>query len=111
MYSSRKLILSLLLVFCGVGRGEAAEYQGYVSSIMAVGGKVFVVLNGGSGSGLCSAVTRFYLDPGSAYDRAMMALAMTAKTAESLVYVGGTDTCMSAWPYNDSQQLTAINGM
>lgn len=69
------------------------------------------MLNGGTGNGLCNPVARFYLEPTSAYDRAMSALALTAKTSGSLVVSGnyaefGTQWEISVASRNSSLVLT-----
>lgn len=110
-----KLILRTMfaaaLICSFTATARAADYQGYVVAIMAVGGKVFVQMANGFGHSVCSGGPRFFLDPTLAYDKAMLTLSITAKAEGSLVYVGADDACVTGWPYDNSQQLTAINVM
>ena len=63
----------------------AGYYQGYVTNVMASGGKIIVTLASGAGQSTCTAIPKFYLDPNVAYDRAMLTLAITAKINQTLV--------------------------
>lgn len=104
-----RTLLILSVTGSSVAPAYAGYYQGYVVNVMADGGKVLVTLANGSGQSICSAGPKFYLDPNLGCDRAMLTLAISAKLTDKLVYVSGSDNCQSEWPYNNAQQLTAID--
>ncbi len=107
--TSFSLAAAVVLGVVWTSAASGSDYEGNITSINANGGKAMVTLANGSGASYCPAGPKFYLDPNVACDKAMLSLALTAKATRRLVYVSGTNTCESAWPYDHSQQLTSID--
>jgi hypothetical protein len=110
----KKTILSVVHIFLalawfGVAEASAGSYQGNVTSVFAVGGIVLVTVSNGSGQLVCSGVAQFWADPSTAFGQTQVAIAMTAKATGAQVYVQGNGVCSTAWPYNNTEQLVALN--
>ena len=101
--------VTLSLTCVGLAQANPGQYQGNVATVMSVGTIVLVTLNSGSGQLLCGSVPQFWLDTTTSSGQAQLALAITAKTNGAQVYVQGNGTCTTAYPYNNTEQLYALN--
>ncbi|HEY0342500.1 MAG TPA: hypothetical protein VGC34_16990 [Steroidobacteraceae bacterium] len=97
------------LAWVGAAHASQGSYQGTVTSVFATGGIVLVTVSNGAGQLICSGVAQFWVDPSTDFGRTQMALAMAAKASGALVYVQGNGACSTAWPYNNTEQLVALN--
>ncbi len=88
---------------------NAGSYQGYVTNVFAVDGRVHIKLDTGAGTSQCGAGTAYYIDVGTEFGRAMLSIAIIAKTTQTLVWVAGTDSCLVGTPYNGSEALAQID--
>lgn len=105
----------MVLALAGLPIGvSASAYQGVVSNVWPHGGKVFVFLSSGSFDGAPSACPAsggraFYsLDPNTAFGRALMATALSAKLSGRVVWVQGNGACAPS-PLGDSESLNGID--
>ncbi|TVZ37418.1 hypothetical protein P886_1759 [Alteromonadaceae bacterium 2753L.S.0a.02] len=90
----------------------AASYQGKITSVFAYNSKIFILIKNGGFDNSESCTNQadgmsLWLDPTQDYDKAMFSLALTAKTTDKLVWVGGGD-CI-AGPFGQSAKLVAID--
>jgi len=102
---ARSLNLSTLLVLAASpgfsGLASASSFQGNVTNFSPSNGKVFVVVSGGfSGAATACAnnsasLMMYWIDPATAYGRALMATALSAKLTDKLIYLQGDGTCTS----------------
>ncbi len=97
------------LAWAGAAQASQGYYQGIVTSVFAAGGIVLVTVTNGSGQLICSGVAQFWVDLSTDFGRAQLSIAMTAKASGAQVYVQGNGVCSPAWPYNNTEQLVAIN--
>lgn len=79
----------------------ATSYQGTVSNVFAISGKVHVRVSDGQFDGAQGACPNgsamwYSVDPNTAYGRSLIAIAMSAKLSARLVYVGGNGVCDSS---------------
>ena len=91
--------LTALLTMCLITPAFASAYQGYVTNVFALRGKVQITLNGGNFDGpaaVCggnAASIGYVADPATPYGRTLVALALSAKLTGRLVWVGGDGNC------------------
>jgi len=85
------------------------EYVGTVDSIKADGGKIFIILKGGTPSPTCGIGNAFYLDPSKDYDKSILSLAIAAKATNSEVYALGGGVCESSWPIKTRLKLVSFS--
>jgi len=97
---SRSRIRALLLATVGLSfaaSANASDYQGYVTSLIQIGSRVFIYVgNGHFGTDNCGTGRTqliLYTDPTTAEGRSFVALATTAKVTNTEVYVAGDGVC------------------
>jgi hypothetical protein len=86
---------------------SATVYQGYVTNVTAASGMIYIVVaNGafGGGQGNCpgvnSMVYAISVSPSASdFNRALIAIAISAKTTGLLVYANGDGNCVNGNPY------------
>ncbi len=111
-----KLLKMMLfgLFFLGSNAAIASAYQGKVTHVFAHAGKVFVTVANGAFDGPVSCTTTtdhmmLWIDPATDYGKAMISIALTAKTTDKLTWVGGDNTCITGPGNRTSEQLVSMD--
>ncbi|WP_148049864.1 hypothetical protein [Gallaecimonas pentaromativorans] len=92
----------------------AAAYQGKVANVFASSNKVYIFVNKGyfDNSSSCTGETSYFvlwLDPSTDYGRAMLSIALTAKTSKTLVWVSGDNNCSIGPSSHKAEKLLSID--
>ena len=93
---------------------NANDYQGFVSSVFAYGGLVYVFVGtgnfGSGGPGACpnGGNMIYSVDPNTAYGRVLIALAISARVASRQAYFQGNGVC-ALGPGAYAEALSAMN--
>ncbi len=106
----KKIFLLLTLVFSG--NAVAGWYQGTVTNVFPVdheGGRVYIFLNDGNGELSCGNGKVFYADPNTEIGKAILSVALVAKTTGKLVWVSGSGSCVEGWPSNGGEKIISID--
>ncbi|MCE9685630.1 hypothetical protein LZP73_05290 [Shewanella sp. AS16] len=110
-----KLILASIFIILSMYGSDvyAGTYQGKVTNIYAYGGKIFVrIANGGwDSNSTCTTSTdsfEVWLDPENEYGKALLSIALVSKTADKLVWVAGSGTCIDG-PRGKSEGLSGVD--
>ncbi len=99
----------LCVAMLGTSVVNAGDYTGSIKQVFAANQKVYILLENGSGSSTCGAGNSFSIDPTTELGKAMISIALTAKTTNNAVWVGGTGTCDGYSPYSGSEIIASIN--
>lgn len=90
-------LAALLVAGSAVMPASASDYEGYVTSLVQIGTRVYVYIGGDwfgadqCGSGRTQLI--LYTDTGTADGRSFIALATSAKLTGTQVYASGTGAC------------------
>lgn len=108
-----KIIFLSLLFLCSKSV-FASAYQGKVTNVFAHAGKVFVTVAGGAFDGPVSCTTTtdyimLWIEPGTSYGKALISIALTAKTTDRLTWVAGDSTCIPGPSGITTEQLTSMD--
>lgn len=98
-----KYLLITIFVLFSAKSLALYESQGKVKSVKASGGKIIF--------SVCSEVTcdAFWLVPDSEYNKVVISMILAAKVSDRLVWVGGSDTPDSGWPYSGARAFSSMD--
>ncbi|MDH5325952.1 MAG: hypothetical protein OEZ68_00625 [Gammaproteobacteria bacterium] len=100
-------------LFLPQANGHAGSYQGRVTNVFAYNNKVYVFVKNGNfdNNNTCTGSVQsltLWLDPQSDYSKAMLSIALTAKTTDKTVWVAGNNVCTGA-PSGYAEGMLAID--
>ena len=102
MRAKMSLVSAAFLALVITSPAESANYEGIVTHVAPLNGKVYVALGGGAFDGPASACQGNYgssmvysIDPNTPFGRSLVAVALSAKLSGLLVYAMGDGSC--AW--------------
>lgn len=93
----------------------AAAYQGIVTNVAPQDGKVYVLIDNGFFDGAPSSCARaagdmvYAIDPGTAFGRAQLAVALSAKLTGRVVWIAGDGVCTAGSVFGSSESLTVLD--
>jgi len=99
------LLFILALLVCMPMTSFAGNYQGNIKNVFAKYNKVYIKLENGTAKGSCGNGDSFSIDPVSDYGKAMIAIALTAKTTGKIVYASGEGTCAVGSPFSGGSEI------
>ena len=104
----RKLLIAAALVGTAAGSASAANYNGFVTNVAPVNGRVYIVVSGGGFDGAAStcyvnAASMIYsFDGTTPAGKLIMAAALTAKATKAQVYAFSDGSCLPGNPFTGS---------
>ena len=108
-----KYMASLMLVTLP-SLSLAGSYQGQITSVFAYGGKVFLKVENGTwdDSNTCTGRNNrldVWLDPATDFGKALLSIALVAKTTDKQVWVVGNARCSDEGPLGRTEQLIGMD--
>ena len=102
----KKIVLLIALFIPLIANSAAVEMNGVITNIVADGGVIKVGVCSSQESTNCKS---FWIRPDTDYNKTIIAMMLTAKTASNPIWIQGVDGQPSDWPYKSAYAFAAIN--
>ena len=106
-----KLLIALSILIMSLNVNAGATTAAGTVTLSGNGLGIMTVVIDGSGNTTCGNGLRYWFKPDTDYNRAVLSILLSAQMSGKRVYITGSGTCLSEYPYSDALLLSNITLM